>query len=335
MKKLKIGFIGAGYIAQVCHLPFFYKNKNCEITVIVEKNKSLLNKVANQFKVKNKFVNYKDIITKKLNLDAVVICVNKFLSAKLSSFFIQNKISVFSEKPIGISLDSVKKLNYLTKKYKTSLVAGFMKRHDYGSKIVKNTIQKGELGIIEKIQYDSFMGNSFPKNYKFFKYKKPFIKVDLNRLLNDKIKDKQMYVNFLNNHSHGINLIRFYLGDKNKLDFYKIDLRNGFIYLKLKKIKIHFNYSFSKKGKWNERIKIFFKNATITQIFPAPQLKNKSSKVIVSHANEEKSKRFFKNLWSFQTQADSYIENLLKKKRNICHIGNCLDDMKLIEKFFV
>lgn len=335
MKKLKIGFIGVGYIAQVCHLPFFFKNKNCELTVIVDKNKSLLNKVANQFKVKHKFENYRDIITKKLNLDAVVICVNKFLSAKLSSFFIKNKIAVFSEKPVGISLDSVKKLNYLTKKYKTSLVAGFMKRHDYGSKIVKKTIQKGELGSIEKIQYDSLMGNSFPKNYKFFKYIKPFIKVDLNELLKDKVKDKQLYVNFLNNHSHGINLIRFYLGDKNKLNFDKIDFINNIIYLSLKKLKIHFNYSFSKKGKWNERIKIFLKKGTITQIFPAPQLKNKSSKVIVSFANRKKNKTFFKNLWSFQTQADSYIENLLKKKISICDIDNCLDDMKLIEKFFV
>jgi len=335
VRKLKIGFIGAGYISQVCHLPFFFNNKHCEITAIVEKNKSLLHKVANKFKVKNRLEDYKDIVKKELNLDAVVICVNKFLSSELSSFFIKNKITVFSEKPIAINLNSAKKLDHLTKKHKTSLITGFMKRHDYGSKIVKKLIQTKKLGDIKIIQYDSFMGNSFPKKYAYFKYRKPFVKVNLNKLLNNKIKDKQMYVNFLNNHSHGINLIRYYMGDKNKFYIDKVDLKKNIIYLKFKNCKIQFNYGYSKKGKWNERIQIYLKNGKITQIFPAPQLKNKSSEVMVSFLNGNKSKKFFKNLWSFKTQADIFIDNIIKKKNKICQINKCLDDMRLIEKFFI
>jgi len=335
VRKLKIGFIGAGYISQVCHLPFFLNNKHCEITAIIEKNKSLLHKVANKFKVKNRLEDYKDIVKKELNLDAVVICVNKFLSSEISSFFIKKKIAVFSEKPIAISLNSAKKLNHLTKKYKTSLIVGFMKRHDYGSRIIKKLIQTKKIGSIKRIQYDSFMGNSFPKKYDYIRYRKLFVKVNLNRLLSNKIKDKQMYVNFLNNHSHAVNLIRYYIGDKNKLIVEKIDLKKKFIHLKFKNLKINFNYGYSKKGKWNERIQIHLKNGKITQIFSAPQLDNRSSEVTVSFLNGNKSKKFFKNLWSFKIQADTFINNIIKKKSNICQINKCIDDMKLIENFFI
>ena len=62
MYKIKIGVIGAGYISQVCHLPFLAKNKHCEIKALIEKNENLLNKVANKYKIKNRFKNYQEII---------------------------------------------------------------------------------------------------------------------------------------------------------------------------------------------------------------------------------------------------------------------------------
>ena len=87
MYKIKIGVIGAGYISQVCHLPFLAKNNNCEIKAIIEKNENLLNKVADKYKIKNRFKNYQEIVEKKLKLDAVFICVNKFLASEIIIFF--------------------------------------------------------------------------------------------------------------------------------------------------------------------------------------------------------------------------------------------------------
>ena len=179
------------------------------------------------------------------------------------------------------------------------------------------------------------MGDSFPKKYNYIGYRKPFVKVNLNKLLNNKIKHQQKYINFLNNHSHGINLIRYYTGDKNKLDLEKIDLKKNYICMKYKNLKIHFNFDYSKKGKWKERILIYLKNGKIKQIFPAPQLNNASSKVTVSFLNKKKNKKFFKKLWSFKIQADAFIDNIIKKKNNICQIDKCIDDMKIIEKIFI
>ena len=221
MKKIRIGIIGAGYIAQICHLPFLEKNKYCEIIAIAEKNKDLLNKVADKYKIKKRFENHKEIVETNLNLDAVFICVNKFLASKITNFFLKNKIAVFSEKPVATNYNYAKKIALLSKKNKTPLVVGYMKRHDYGTKIIKKIFISKKFGELQNINYISLMGNSFPKNYNYIKYKKPFVKVKLNKILNTKIKNKKIFIDFLNTHSHGLNLIRYYIGDKNKLQFYK------------------------------------------------------------------------------------------------------------------
>ena len=134
------------------------------------------------------------------------------------------------------------------------------------------------------------MGNSFPKNYNYIKYKKPFVKVKLNKILNTKIKNKKIFIDFLNTHSHGLNLIRYYIGDKNKLQFYKKNLNKQIIFFRHKNKSIKFNYKFNLKNNWNERILIVFDKAKITQIFPAPQLRNKSSKVVIQDLKTKKKR---------------------------------------------
>ena len=79
MKKIKLGIVGGGYIAQVCHMPHIYKNKNIEIVAIAEKNKSLLNKISKKYQIKNKFIDYKNIVEEKIKIDAVIICLNIIL----------------------------------------------------------------------------------------------------------------------------------------------------------------------------------------------------------------------------------------------------------------
>lgn len=334
MKKIRIGIIGAGYIAQICHLPFLEKNKYCEIIAIAEKNKDLLNKVADKYKIKKRFENHKEIVETNLNLDAVFICVNKFLASKITNFFLKNKIAVFSEKPVATNYNYAKKIALLSKKNKTPLVVGYMKRHDYGTKIIKKIFISKKFGELQNINYISLMGNSFPKNYNYIKYKKPFVKVKLNKILNTKIKNKKIFIDFLNTHSHGLNLIRYYIGDKNKLQFYKKNLNKQIIFFRHKNKSIKFNYKFNFKNNWNERILIVFDKAKITQIFPAPQLRNKSSKVVIQDLKTKKKETYYNHTWSFEYQANNFINCILNNKVSICKIDNCLDDLKMIEKIF-
>lgn len=336
MKKIKLGIVGGGYIAQVCHMPHIYKNKNIEIVAIAEKNKSLLNKISKKYQIKNKFIDYKNIVEEKIKIDAVIICLNKFLTSKISNYFLKNKISVFSEKPLAINYKDAKNLFSISKKNKVKMIVGYMKRHDHGTNLIKNIIKSKKMGELKKINYDSLMGDSFPKKYKFIKYVKPFVKVSLKSVVNKKIiaSKRPDYIDFLNTHSHGINLLRHYIGDKYKFYINKKININNTIELKANNKIIMFSFRYNTKNPWKEKVTLNFDNGKITQLFMAPILRNKSSKVTVNFFSDTKPKIFEKNIWPFKKQTDEFVKTILKNKKNICDIKNCIYDIKLIEKIF-
>lgn len=336
MKKVKLGIIGAGYISQICHLPHVYKHKNVEIVAIAEKNNFLLNKIAKKYKIKNKFLNYKDIVKKKIKIDAVIICLNKFSSSEISNFFLKNKISVFSEKPLAINYKEAKNLLTIAKKNKVKMIVGYMKRYDYGTNLIKKTIKSKKLGKLKQVKYESLMGDSFPKKYKFIKYLKPFIKVSLKKIVDKNIaaNKRRDYINFLNTHSHGINLLRFYIGDKFKFNIdQKINKGNTF-QLKVNNKIVKFFFRYNTTDPWKERITLDFYNGKITQLFKAPILKNKSSEVTINSFTSNKSKLYSNNSWPFKKQTNQFINSILSNKPNVCEIKNCIYDIRLIEKIF-
>ena len=76
MKIAKIGFIGAGFVSQVAHLPSFKTNKKVKIVSICDVNKKLLKKVSKKYKIKNTYLSYKDMISNE-ELDGIVLSVQR------------------------------------------------------------------------------------------------------------------------------------------------------------------------------------------------------------------------------------------------------------------
>ena len=61
MKKINIGFIGTGFIAQQCHLPAFKEQNNCNILGIADLHVDLASRVASMYEVPNIYSSHKDL----------------------------------------------------------------------------------------------------------------------------------------------------------------------------------------------------------------------------------------------------------------------------------
>ena len=48
MRKIKLGFIGAGFMAQIAHLPSFYEDPRVKITALSDIDEELLDKVSSK-----------------------------------------------------------------------------------------------------------------------------------------------------------------------------------------------------------------------------------------------------------------------------------------------
>ena len=56
MRKIKLGFIGAGFMAQTAHLPSFYDDSRVKIIALSDIDKELLHKVSRKYQIKKTYL---------------------------------------------------------------------------------------------------------------------------------------------------------------------------------------------------------------------------------------------------------------------------------------
>jgi predicted dehydrogenase len=154
-KKLRIGFIGCGWIAG-SHVKRFSKQPDVEIVAGCD---LIPGKAAKFFAnaglegVKTDYASHKEMIDdKSLNLDAVTICTYNCQHAAPAIYALENGINVLLEKPFTVTLDEAIEVMKAEKKSGKILSIGFQPRLDENMKMIKKIVESGELGKIYYIQ---------------------------------------------------------------------------------------------------------------------------------------------------------------------------------------
>ena len=101
-KSIRIGIIGAGYIARY-HLQTIKHVKNLSVVGITSRTIKKASKLANEFNIKKVYVSPIDLMN-SAGLDGVLVLVNAENIFDVTKKIIPFKIPIFLEKPPGISL---------------------------------------------------------------------------------------------------------------------------------------------------------------------------------------------------------------------------------------
>lgn len=329
MKKINIGFIGAGFVSQLAHVPNYYFDGRANVKAICDLNKKLCEKVADKYGIPNRYLSYSEMIQKE-NLDGVVLVVQRNRTSKITRQLLKSKskFSLLTEKPIAQNYNEAKKLCILAKKNKINYFVGFMKRHDNGVNYLKKNLMNFKLGQLNTVYYESFDGDSYCNPTDYFKVKKNKRNKELNNSLSK----------YLNAQCHSIDLLRYLFGELKLLNSLLTIKGEGMILLKSKKnIPIILNNQFTKSKTWNENIKFNFDKGCIEVKLPPPFLKNTPAQVLIKNYKTGRIiKPFIKWGWSFKNQASAFISYLKsrKKTKNLTYAKDCLDDIKIIENAF-
>ena len=140
-KKIKIGWVGSGFVGQVAHLNSYVSLKDVEIVGLAELRPKLGQEICKKYSIKKYYKNHLDLI-KNEKLDAVVAIVNRKHTAVVTEDILKRGISVFTEKPMAANFKQASKLLGLAKKNKCSYMIGNMRLHDSGVKLAKNFFDK-------------------------------------------------------------------------------------------------------------------------------------------------------------------------------------------------
>ena len=148
MKKIKIAFIGSGFI-QNYHAKGLREQKDVELAVVADINL----KAAKDFAIKYVIPETSDDVlslTTNKNIDAVIISTPNKFHAPYAIEFLKNGKDVFVEKPMAINSQVGKIMAEVAEENKQLIMVGHMWRFDTEVNFIKDQIDNGKLGKIIK-----------------------------------------------------------------------------------------------------------------------------------------------------------------------------------------
>ena len=161
-KKLKIGIIGTGWIADA-HMDAYLKCDDIEIVAGAD----LVPGKAEAFFKKHGVENarcYNDHVSMLDNeeLDGVSVCTYNKTHAECTIYALNKGVNVLLEKPMCVTTEEAVEIMRAEKASGKIVSVGFQPRFDPNMKLVKQIVQSGELGKIYYIQTGGGRRNGIP-----------------------------------------------------------------------------------------------------------------------------------------------------------------------------
>lgn len=162
MKKVRVGIIGVGSIANNQHIPELLKIPECEITAICDTDPKALKTTAEKLGIDSKycFEDYKELI-KCEAVDAVEICTPNYLHVPMAVYAVENGKPINVEKPISINYESAIPLKEALEKNNISNMMCFSYRFFPAVRFAKYIMEKGLLGDIVSVNVEYLKSSAF------------------------------------------------------------------------------------------------------------------------------------------------------------------------------
>jgi UDP-N-acetylglucosamine 3-dehydrogenase len=178
MKKIKIGVIGCGSIAQHRHLPEYANNEYVEIAAVCDIVEDRVKKVAEQYGAQA-YKQYQDLIA-NTDVDAVSICTPNYLHAPITVAALKAGKHVLCEKPMATSSEEAQEMIQAAEGSGKKLMIAHNQRFVPSHEKARKLIESGEIGKI--YSFRSAFGHGGPEGWSadgkdswFFKKSQAFI----------------------------------------------------------------------------------------------------------------------------------------------------------------
>ncbi|MDP4133497.1 MAG: Gfo/Idh/MocA family oxidoreductase [Bacillota bacterium] len=151
-KKLKVGFIGTGWIADA-HIVEYLKMPDVEIVAGADLVPGKAEAFFKKWNVEGArcYPSHKELLDGE-KLDAVSICTYNRTHAECAIYALEKGVNVLLEKPMSVTLDEAVGIRKAEKKSGKIISVGFQPRLDPNMQMIKKIVESGELGRVYYIQ---------------------------------------------------------------------------------------------------------------------------------------------------------------------------------------
>src|SRR5215207_8938186 len=161
VKPFKVGFIGAGGIA-LTHMHHLKKVEGVELVTAADISGKALDKAKADYSLKDVYTDYKQMLAKHPELDAVSVCTPNGLHAENSIAALEAGKHVLVEKPMAMNARQAQAMVDASKKAKKNLIVGFQHRFEPKSKVIRDQVNAGAFGKILYVRAQALRRRGIP-----------------------------------------------------------------------------------------------------------------------------------------------------------------------------
>jgi len=217
-EKLRIGFVGVGYMGQVAHLRNYVTIEDCEVVAIAELRRNLAQKVAAGYGVPKVYGDHEEMLGKE-KLDGIVAAQPYNRHGVLIPDLAKAGVPIFNEKPLAASVEVGRRIVEAVERGGAWQMVGYHKRSDPATMYAKAEIDRlketGELGAIKYVRIFVARGDWVAKGATdLLKADDPAVELEMDAPPPD--MDEKSYREFSNFNvyfCHQIDLLRHLLGE--------------------------------------------------------------------------------------------------------------------------
>ena len=143
-RRLRVGILGCGPIAQFAHFESAVKARNADLYAICDVAEDLVQRMGDTYQPHKRYTDYAAMLADP-ELEAVVIATSDGFHVEASLMALEAGKHVLCEKPVGTSIEEVESLATVVKATGLTFQIGHMKRFDPGLEAARDFVQ-GDMG---------------------------------------------------------------------------------------------------------------------------------------------------------------------------------------------
>jgi predicted dehydrogenase len=344
--KIRIGYVGCGYMAQKVHIPNLSTIPECELIALAEVRQELGRKVQARFGIPRFYPDHEAMLADP-DVEAVAVSAAFAVQGQIARDALLAGKHVFMEKPMAVSLEQADAILQAGRQSGRRLMVGYMKRYDAGNELVKARIDafraSGELGPITYARNHGFCGDWTAG-------------IDVPMLQTDEPKPAapttgpawlppeylSQYLGYLQQYTHNINLLRWFLGAGDDVKVRVVDLDDdgytGVTVLDVNGTRAVLETGRVSHYRWDEHTQVYFRDGWIKTWAPPLLLKQVPAEVEIYHAGETQA--FTRPIpqpawsWSYKREAEHFVRCLQSGEAFRSSGEDTRTDVRLFEEIF-
>ena len=346
--KLKMGYVGCGFMAQKVHIPNIMLIEDCELVALAELRPKLGEAVRERFGIPRLYRSHREL-AEDGEVEAVAVSAHFYAQGEIAADLLRAGKAVFMEKPMAISIAQAERILEAERTGGGRLMVGYMKRYDPGNVLVKDLVARfrrsGELGRLRYVRNHGFCGDwTAGLDTPMIATEEPYpaVEVEFPDWLPERFR--RGYLGYLQQYTHNVNLLRWFLDADGEVEVRAVELdpedgRSGVVVLDVAGVRAVIESGSVAYHGWEEHTQVYFEGGWVRTEAPPLLLRGEPATVEVYRGNEPEKTltRSFPpdgRLWAYKAEMMHFAECVRTGAPFRSPGTDTIHDVRLLEEIY-